>query len=108
LHRSINKNFNFIKEKAMKVTKALILALTLAVPLSPISLVTADELLIKDNTKAFNNETAEHSYSMQKTVHIVPMNFADVVIVPPSLDEVVMVIDETAILDSSDVAFNVD
>lgn len=102
----------------MKVTKALILALTLAVPLSPISLVTADELLIKSNIKAFNQGTAEYSQDMHDMTHSIPMEFKDVIVVPPNLNDVTRSTSEAADNEnhveartleiSADVAYNIE
>jgi len=96
----------------MKVTNKLIVALALAVPLSPISLITADELLIKDDIKAYSQGTEDHSLNTQKPVKVLPLGFEDIVIVPPNLDNVVRI--ESIVTSNdrpgirADVAFNLD
>jgi len=72
----------------MKVIIKLLTALALAVPISPISLVTADELLVKVNTNALSIDKAGNSLDIHNTTHILPINFEDVVVVPPNLDEI--------------------
>ena len=73
-----------MKEKAVKVKNKLIIALALAVP---ISLVSADELVINDYAPVSGD--VDTSLKLQETVNITPMDFKDVTVVPPDLDEAI-------------------
>jgi hypothetical protein len=59
----------------MKVLKTAVITLVLAVPISPISLVTADELVIKANTTAYHLGTEDYSPDMQEALRLAPVNF---------------------------------
>ena len=68
----------------MKVKYKLVIALALAVPFT---LVSADELVINDNDNALVLNRADYSMKLQETVTITPVDFKDVTVAPPSLDE---------------------
>lgn len=66
----------------MKVIKNLTIALVLAVPISPISLVTADELVIK---ATYNLAIEDYSPDMQEALKLAPVEFKEVVAVPEAV-----------------------
>ena len=68
----------------MKVKNKLIIALALAVPMS---LVAADELVINDFTPVTGPGNVDTSWKSPATVAISPLDFKDVTVVPPDLQE---------------------
>lgn len=68
----------------MKVIIKLVLTLSLAVPLS---LVTADELVIKNDINALTLGTAEYSPDMHEALKISPIGYEQIEIVPPGYDK---------------------
>ena len=68
----------------MKVINQLIIALALAVPLS---LVTADELVIKKSSYGFKPGTEDYSPDMQEALKISPFGYEQIVVVPPGYDK---------------------
>jgi hypothetical protein len=59
----------------MKVIKQVMITLVLAVPISPISLVTADELVIKETTLAYQLGTADYTPDLQEALKLAPVKF---------------------------------
>jgi len=68
----------------MKVINQLVVALSLAVPLS---LVTADELVIKNNINTFKPGTGDYTPDMREALKISPAGFENIVVVPPGYDK---------------------
>ncbi len=68
----------------MKVINKIVVALALAVPYA---LVTADELVIKNDINALNLGTAEFSPDMYEALKISPIGYEQIEIVPPGHDK---------------------
>ena len=72
----------------MKVINKLVVTLSLAVP---ITLVTADELVIKNDINALTLGTAEFSPDMHEALKISPIGYEQIEIVPPRYDKPAMI-----------------
>ena len=68
----------------MKVINKLVVTLSLAVA---ITLVTADELVIKNDINALTLGTAEFSPDMHEALKISPIGYEQIEIVPPGYDK---------------------
>ena len=68
----------------MKVINQLVVTLSLAVP---ITLVTADELVIQNDINALTLGTAEFSPDMHEALKISPIGYEQIEIVPPGYDK---------------------
>ena len=74
----------------MKVINKLVIALALAVPTS--TLVTADELVINNNSiNAFNPGAGDYTPEMHEALKISPIGFEQIEVVPPGYDKPVVI-----------------
>ena len=87
----------------MKVMHMLILALALAAPLT---LVSADELVIKVNTDRLGDNGVKYSGDIKEFLIPTSMDYEDVVVVPPRLDNTVIVsVEANKLSDVPEVAY---
>lgn len=72
----------------MKVINKVALTLALAAPLT---LVSADELVINVSTNVLNKGGKHYSQDIKEVLNSTPMTFGEIVIVPPTLDSAIVI-----------------